>query len=539
MDQPDPALIRRRLRTEAATAIAGAGLIVVGIAWASRFVPAGLDLPLILPTSPIMLGIALQRRWLALMIAGIAHVFAVTYYLDAITIVAVPTALGLMASAVLGATIARRANVSLQFEDGREVIAFLLIGLGVSAFGSALSGAIGTTGLQTGLEKAVLLCWIADGMGMLLIGPAWLLALQRPEGGPLRGIDGLMLMAVAIVTYGIYAGHLDSEFARPLSYAVFPLIMATSYRCGRLTTALAITSIAAIAITCTALGKGPFAINGLRADVLALHANLAILSLTGLIMAVIRYQKSLADAAMQTHLLQFARANRLDAMSTLAAGMAHELNQPLTSANAYAQSIRRQLKGDDIHSADLQPALEGMIKSNERAARIVRHFRHYLGDGESHAERFDIRRGVGAAIDLVKPTLNDHRIVLDVDLPDRPVEWIGDPVGLQQIMVNLLQNADEALMTRSSDQTRWINVRVRCQPRRRRLRLLVRDNGPGLDEARLEHLFEPLASGRDSGAGLGLAISRSIAEAHGGRISGRNRVGGGAEFTLELSMAES
>ncbi|RZU98381.1 ATP-binding protein [Spiribacter vilamensis] len=537
MDQPDPALIRRRLRAEATTAVAGAGLILVGIAWASRFVPAGLELPLILPTSPVMLGVALQRRWLALIVAGIAHTLAVTYYLDAIPIVAIPTALGLMASAVLGATISRRTNVSLHFEDGRQVIAFLLIGLGVSAFGSALSGAIGTTGLQTGLEKAVLLCWIADGMGMLLIGPAWLLALQRPKGWPLRGIDSLMLLVVTAVTYGIYAGHLDPEFARPLSYAVFPLIMATSYRCGRLTTALAIAGIAAIAISCTALGKGPFAINGLQADVLALHANLAILSLTGLIMAVIRYQKSLADAAMQTHLLRFARANRLDAMSTLAAGMAHELNQPLTSANAYAQSIRRQLK-NDTHSADLQPALDGMITSNERAARIVRHFRHYLGDGENHAERFDIRRGVSAAIDLVRPTLNDHRIALDVDLPDRPVEWIGDPVGLEQIVVNLLQNADEALMTRPSDEPRWIHVLVRCQPRRRRLRLLVRDNGPGLDEARLEHLFEPLASGHDSGTGLGLAISRSIAEAHGGWISGRNRVGGGAEFTLELSMAE-
>ncbi len=446
----------------------------------------------------------------------------------AAAVLAVGTGLG----GWVGASLLRRWGFDSSFERARDVGVFLVVGSGVSAALSALAGSLTIAGPGPELAETFGLCWIADSMGMLLLGPL-LLAVRWPYR-----IDPESLAwftAVPLIVYSIYAGGLPEMLALPASYAVFPLIMAVALRRSVPTVAVVLLAMAVIAVTCTAMGKGPFVQADMRPNMLALHAHLAMLVVTGLLLAAIRSEREAAASRAREHLRMLARAGRISALSTMAAGIAHEINQPLCAVQSYTQTARRMAQrgaaGDEIDSV-----LERIVHSIDKAAAIVRRMRGFLRGEEVSRERHDLNDLVRAAVDLVRPECNRQRVELQLDLAASALPVRADSVEVEQVVVNLVQNALDSLgRLPAGESRRWIRVATAAASAQT-LDLIVSDSGPGLPEGDPAQLFEPL-SDSEHGSGLGLAIVRSIVEAHGGEIQAGDGAGGGAEFRVCLPAA--
>lgn len=222
-------------------------------------------------------------------------------------------------------------------------------------------------------------------------------------------------------------------------------------------------------------------------------------------------------------------AERLAAVGELAAGIAHELRNPLTSVKLLIQTATQQLSGRSFGEQDLQVAqreivrMEGTIQGLLDFARppVLRRVRH------------DLLRTAQRALNLVESRAKQQQVNVVYEAPDAPVMIDGDPEQIHQILVNLLLNGVESTphggmlrMTIQSDDGHHDTCRI-----------TVSDSGAGIPPQILSRIFEPFVTSKEGGTGLGLAISRRIAEEHGGILAVVNREEGGAMFTLELPMS--
>lgn len=267
------------------------------------------------------------------------------------------------------------------------------------------------------------------------------------------------------------------------------------------------------------------------AQLAAVALALAVLAATA---AALQRQRQRRRQAEQ--LLRLARTARLNALGELAAGMAHELNQPLTAVIASTQAARRLLDDDPLPQATLQEALEHARDQARRAADVVARLRRLVErpDGASAARPVALGDAVRGALALLQPEL--RRLGLKPEIVDAGVSVMADPVALEQILHNLLNNALQAMDTVPAAQRR---LQVMIDAREGRGALRLRDGGPGLAPEVLAHLFEPFTSTRPGGLGLGLGLSlcESLAGAMGGTLAAQNVQPHGAEFRLELPLA--
>jgi two-component system sensor kinase FixL len=218
-------------------------------------------------------------------------------------------------------------------------------------------------------------------------------------------------------------------------------------------------------------------------------------------------------------------------MGSLATALAHELNQPLTAIASYLEGAESLLDSDD--PADRAMVREAMAEARAqslRAGQIVRRLRDFIARGTSEKRFESLRQIVGEACALALTGTGQARVDMDIRL-DEAVDlvWV-DRIQIQQVLLNLVRNAIDAMAR---------------QPRQRieirslaggdgRVEISVADNGPGLAPAQLAHLFEPFHTSKESGMGLGLSISRTIIEAHDGRIWAAASPLGGAAFHFSL-----
>ncbi|MEM6626108.1 MAG: PAS domain S-box protein [Pseudomonadota bacterium] len=232
---------------------------------------------------------------------------------------------------------------------------------------------------------------------------------------------------------------------------------------------------------------------------------------------------------MQAELTNF---SRLSVVGTMASAMAHELNQPLTAVANYLEASRDLLQTPDENSVAMaQDALDGAAKQSVRAGRIIRRLRDYVSRGEISTRVVSLPPLVADAVMLAQSGPKAHaRIIkaLDPNLPD----VMADPVQIQQVLVNLIRNADEAIGPRPNTA---IEIRIHSRTDAE-IVVEVADNGPGLPADR-EHLFRPFSSTKEMGMGFGLAICQTIVEAHGGEIWARENSPHGAVFGFTLPLA--
>lgn len=530
---PTPALLRRLL-PHLVTFV----LYLVLTTWATRFMLDSPPVPLLWPATGI--GLAMMYRfgysiaWTLVLAGALAH-----FLFGAEPLQSVILAMGAALGALLGVCLLKRLDFEPALKRSRDIIILLTAGGLVSAFVSGLTGTLAMVGIRSGFAETLGLCWLADTMGVILFAPA-LMALHARVANPYETLrTGGLIAMVPAVTYLVYAGGLPDHVALPMSYVSFPLVLFLAFRLSPAGVALATLLGAMVAVGCTVLGKGPFAqADDMRPDLVSLFVQLAILQLTALLLVAIRHERFEAERRARAHLRTLARVGRMNAMSTMAAGIAHEMNQPLCAANSYAQAAVRMIERR-TEPALLAEPLRRIVESTQRAADIVRRTRHFLETGDQERGDCDVVEVVREAVALMRPEYQRHDIRLTVDFSaDRPVIQ-ADQLEIQQVLVNLLQNAIEAIERGPRGAPRWVSVAVHAVKGRRQITIVVTDSGPGLPDGDKDQLFDPLVSYRDGGNGLGLAIARSIIEAHGGSVSAENAASGGAEFRLVLPIESS
>jgi C4-dicarboxylate-specific signal transduction histidine kinase len=212
---------------------------------------------------------------------------------------------------------------------------------------------------------------------------------------------------------------------------------------------------------------------------------------------------------------QLAHTARVNAMGEVVASIAHEVNQPLFAIVSNARAAGMLLARDIPDLAEIGAALDDIVQDANRASAIIAGVRSFLQRKPAEHQPLDVNGVVETVRTLIGPELARRRLRLELDLSAKLPSVRGDPVQLQQVLVNLLINGAEAM--ESVDPAHRI-LEVRTAVNGDRIQIDVVDRGPGLDRDTRERLFDPFFTTKAQGLGMGLAICRSIVESHGGRI---------------------
>jgi PAS domain S-box-containing protein len=223
---------------------------------------------------------------------------------------------------------------------------------------------------------------------------------------------------------------------------------------------------------------------------------------------------------------------RLSTMGEMATGLAHEINQPLTAIATYAQAGLRMMNAPGgADPEDLSEAMKQITNQALRAGEVIKRLRAFVKNRATRTETLDLNRLIEDVQVLAESDarVNDVRLTLDLAPAMPPVS--ADPVQIQQVLLNLIRNAIDAL-NEAAGAPREIVVRTRNELDA--VEVAVIDRGPGIPAAVADHLFNPFFTTKSTGTGLGLAISRSIIRAHQGKLAHRPTPGGGTTFYFTL-----
>jgi two-component system sensor kinase FixL len=224
--------------------------------------------------------------------------------------------------------------------------------------------------------------------------------------------------------------------------------------------------------------------------------------------------------------------SRLSTMGEMAAGLAHEINQPLTAIATYAQACQRFMRSSNRDDADVLEALGQINAQALRAGEVIRRLRNFVKNREVKREPVDCNRLLDDLRTLAETDARLHNVRLRIDAePSLPTVY-ADPIQLQQVVLNLVRNAIDA-MSEAPETRREVLLSTRRLPEGE-IEIIVADHGSGLAPEAAEHLFNPFFTTKSGGTGLGLAISRSIVRAHGGRLWHTPNEGTGARFHFTL-----
>jgi C4-dicarboxylate-specific signal transduction histidine kinase len=240
-----------------------------------------------------------------------------------------------------------------------------------------------------------------------------------------------------------------------------------------------------------------------------------------------RKEVSLREA--QTEL---AHVSRVTTMGELAASIAHEVNQPLAGIVTNANASLRWLAGGSPNLAETREAIRRIVRDGNRAGEVVSRMRALFKKAATSKERLDINEAIEEVVILTQSEARRNEVTLRMELAANLPPVMGDRVQLQQVVMNLILNAIEAMST-VADQERALLIRTH-RGQGDEVRVAVRDSGIGFDPLSTERIFDPFHTTKPHGLGMGLSISRSIVESHGGRLWAAANDGPGATFQFTL-----
>lgn len=381
---------------------------------------------------------------------------------------------------------------------------------------------------------------IGDLIGIAVVTPLLLRFVFRQQHQALRslvsnipeGIFYFLLIAAALWAIG----SSQSVYGFPPVYFLFVPVVMAAVRHGL--------DGACISLAVTQFGLiGLLRVSGhTAAEFTEFQVQMLVLTVTGLIVGVVVSEREKADRAAreaQARLMErqagAEHAARLNLVSGMASALAHEIAQPMTAARALARSAQHIVTtpGGDLQRVDKN--LTSLLAHIDHAGSIVSHMRDFIRRGRPHVSTIDARKMLEQALTLAHAEASAKHVRLDLDTPGNLPVLHGDHVQLEQVVLNLVHNAVEAIAA-SGRANGEVRVSAHAETSPPQLEISVRDNGPGVDEELAGRLFDPLATSKQDGLGLGLSISTSIVEAHGGRIWLHSRKAGANEFRFSVPL---
>jgi signal transduction histidine kinase len=434
-------------------------------------------------------------------------------------VVAAAIALGNTLEAVAGATLVRGAPFRAQLDRTRDVVRLAVFGAGVAP---ALSATCGTSTLvlagiipHAALWSTWRVWWLGDAMGALLLTPVLLCFATRAEEETPRSPVETIGLVTAIVAASLGALTRPHQ-TRP--YAVFPPLIWAALRCGPRGATSATLVVAAIAIGSTVTGHGAFVTSTLGDDLTALHAFIASVALTGLVLGATAVERERAIRTRE-HFISIA---------------SHELRTPLQPMRLQVQRMLRRLRKEPMPPEQIVDGLVVIDRQTTRLTALLEDVldvtRLRIGRLSLAHERFDLATAVEEVCASQRDALAQASCELRIERRGPTIgHW--DRVRIEQVLTNLLVNA----MKYGGGP-----IEIGLQGGDTSVVVTTRDHGPGIPEDDRERIFgrfEHAASdGTGRGLGLGLYIAREIVEAHGGHITALNPPDGGAAFRFELPV---
>ncbi len=245
-------------------------------------------------------------------------------------------------------------------------------------------------------------------------------------------------------------------------------------------------------------------------------------------------ERQLAQEQAINHQADLAHVARLSTMGEMASGLAHELNQPLSAINTYVSGCIRRINMGIDKQDEILNALKLTVEQAERADSIIRRLRSFVRKGESHKTYSDINHLVNEVSRFLDIQLKKTNTVLTLELEQQLPPVLADIIQIEQVLINLLKNALEAMHTNESPSilvsTKQLNNSL--------IELCVIDSGEGISKDKLKRIFNPFFTTKSSGMGMGLSISHSIIEAHHGKLYAQNNSDKGSQFCFTLPAKE-
>lgn len=249
-------------------------------------------------------------------------------------------------------------------------------------------------------------------------------------------------------------------------------------------------------------------------------------------------QRKLAEQRLQRQQEELAHALRLQTMGEVASTMAHELNQPLAAIANYARGCIRRMQGEHWNAAEILDAVERIDDQAQRAGAITRNLRGFLKKGESHKKVTDLRQVIRNAVHFADFRTRPSGVAVMLNCGEKPLKVLADPIQIQQVVLNVMYNAIEAMAHGPRNSIKVIRLSVQVLEHGM-ARVDVADSGPGVPAHLREAIFTSFFTTKTEGMGLGLALSRSIIEDHGGSLwLGEPPQGAQFHFTLPIYRDE-
>ena len=247
-------------------------------------------------------------------------------------------------------------------------------------------------------------------------------------------------------------------------------------------------------------------------------------------------ERKLAEEASQSHQQELAHVARLGTMGEMATGIAHELNQPLTALISYCGTAASLVNSLPSQQQQLSEILEMAKEQANRAGDIIRNLREFVGKESRNKETFELERIIYDIVTFLKGEVQKSGIKIELHLGNQACKVTANKVQIEQVLVNLLQNSLEALENAEITEGRVV-IQTRLLTNNM-IEVSVSDNGPGIDAAMTDTIFHQFQTTKVKGMGIGLSLSRSIIEAHGGKLWMDKEHQNGALFAFELPVSE-
>jgi signal transduction histidine kinase len=432
----------------------------------------------------------------------------------------------------------------------RDAIVFVLIAVIIVPFGTAFWGAAFT--ISNGFGTNYWVEWrnlgISNGVTAVVLVPALLLVAERLSRRGSRTTTARMtegsLLALGIVMVGAFVFAIvpaGPGTSPALLYAPIPLLIWAALRFGLSGISAAMLVVTFQAIWGAMHGHGPFLLQSPAENALALQMFLIVTGIPLMFLSVLleddrRSQQALHEVEddARRNREQINLLSRVSLLGEMTASLAHELNQPLSAIISNANAGMRSIDKGKEDPATLREILVDVEADGRRAHDIIRNVRNTIKKSDPTLRRINLNELVTNVAHIVRPDTVAHSCEVETSLAEDLPLIEADPVQIQQVLVNLVSNALDA-MRQTPPGRRKVEISTAGNGDNE-VRFSVRDHGTGIRTEVHERLFDQFFTTKEQGLGMGLAIVRSIVESHGGKIQAENVADGGALFYFTLPV---